>query len=568
MTITYGRCADMNLDSRGRSPDTTVDTDVDSRWGGQPTAIGPGNAIADLIRSRSAVYGHAPYLTEARGSRQFSFRDLEHQVSSRIARLEDRGVAGDATVGIAITDPLDFAVHFLAIMASGRWVAPLDPTTSADGMATAISRLEIALMVSDGGPLGPSELEWADAGGDRHRVPVSVDQALEEGTPSPAGMGGAILSSSGTTGAPKVIPVYQGRLLHTAHAAATHHRLSPGDRGFNPLPLFHINAEVVGLLATLVAGASLVLDDRFHRTGFWALMERHHVTWINAVPAIVSHLADPEPDEAVPARIRFIRSASAPLPAATLARFEANTGIPVLETYGMTEAASQITANPLVGTRKPGSVGLPVGVELRITADETGRVVHDAGSVANDSGPVVGGGVGASTGVSPGHVEIRGPSVITAYGGNGHRDRFTDDGWLRTGDLGALDADGYLYLVGRTDDVINRGGEKVYPRDIEESILVDPDVKAAVVVAEDDAVLGQVPVAFLVMQDGVDASDADTVEHVVRRVGKHLDATLVRSQRPAALHVVPQLPAGATGKVQRRVLRHQRPPTLFSLRCR
>jgi acyl-CoA synthetase (AMP-forming)/AMP-acid ligase II len=168
----------------------------------------------------------------------------------------------------------------------------------------------------------------------------------------------------------------------------------------------------------------------------------------------------------------------------------------------------------------------------------------------------------------PGHVEIRGPSVITAYGDNRHRDRFTADGWLRTGDLGTLDADGYLYLVGRTDDVINRGGEKVYPRDIEEAILVDPDITAAVVVAEHDAVLGHVPVAYVVLDDGVDASDAGTVEHVTKRVRKHLDATLVRSQRPVALHVVSQLPTGATGKVQRRALRHRRPPTLFSLSCR
>ncbi|HWF21598.1 MAG TPA: AMP-binding protein [Acidimicrobiales bacterium] len=546
------------------------DTPIDTQLHRQPIPTGPENAIAGLIRSRSAVSGHTAYLTEARGSRQISFCDLEHRVSSRMALLEDRGVAADATVGIAITDPLEFAVHFLAIMASGRWVAPLDPTSSPDGIAAAISRLEIALMVSDGGPQGTSELDWADADGDRRRAPLAIDHVLEEGTPSPAGMGGAVLSSSGTTGAPKVIPVYQGRLLHTARAVAAHHRLSPSDRGFNPLPLFHINAEVVGLLATLVAGASLVLDDRFHRTGFWSLMERHNVTWINAVPAIVSHLADPDPDEAVPARIRFIRSASAPLPTATLFRFEANTGIPVLETYGMTEAASQITANPLVGARKPGSVGLPIGVELRITAGETGPVAGETGSTAHESGTVVDDGVGGSLSkpASPGHVEIRGPSIITAYGDNGHRDRFTADGWLRTGDLGTLDADGYLFLVGRTDDVINRGGEKVYPRDIEEAILVDPDLMAAVVVAEDDAVLGQVPVAFLVLQDSVDPSNADTVEHVTRRVAKHLEATLVRSQRPVALHVVAQLPAGATGKVQRRALRHQRPPTLFSLSCR
>lgn len=568
MTIIHAGRTDASVDPRSPCTDLTVDTHMRL----QPTPTGRANAIAELIRSRSAARAHAPYLTEARGSRQISFRHLEHQVSSRMAQLEDRGVAADATVGIALSDPLEFAVHFLAIMASGRWVAPLDPMSTPDGIATAVARLEIAGLVSDGGAPGTSELDWTDAGGDRRPpAPTAIDQALEEGTPSPAGMGGAVLSSSGTTGTPKVIPVYQGRLLHTARAVAAHHRLSPDDRGFNPLPLFHINAEVVGLLATLVAGATLVLDDRFHRTEFWSLMERHQVTWINAVPAIVSHLADPDPDETVPARIRFIRSASAPLPAATLSRFEANTGIPVLETYGMTEAASQITANPLVGARKPGSVGLPVGVELRITADDPGPVQDGAGGpVAHERGSVMKGGVkGSSSGpTAPGHVEIRGPSVITAYGGNCHRDRFTDDGWLRTGDLGTLDADGYLTLVGRTDDVINRGGEKVYPRDIEEAILVDPDLMAAVVVAEDDAVLGQVPVAYLVLHDSVDASDAYTIEHVTRRVGKDLEATLVRSQRPVAIHVVSQLPAGNTGKVQRRALRHHRPPTLFSLTCR
>jgi acyl-CoA synthetase (AMP-forming)/AMP-acid ligase II len=544
----------------------------------QPTVTGPGSAIAELIQSRSAIYGDAPYLVEATGSRQVSFRDLCHRVWSRIEALEDRGVASDATVGIAVADPLEYAVLFLAIMASGRWVAPLDPNTSTEGIETAISRLEIALLVSDGDPQfasnlgGPPftpDLERTNPNGHTpRRPPIPVEWALEEGTPSPAGMGGAVLASSGTTGAPKVVPVYQGRLLHTARAVAGHHRLLPGDRGFNPLPLFHINAEVVGLLATLVAGASLVLDDRFHRTGFWALMEQHQVTWINAVPAIVSHLADPDPDEAVPARIRFVRSASAPLPAATLSRFEANTGIPVLETYGMTEAASQITANPLLGPRKPGSVGVPVGVELRITVDERVTAADDAGS-AHDAGSADDGFGGPTREVGrPGHVEIRGPSVITAYGGNRHRDRFTADGWLRTGDLGTLDDDGYLFLVGRTDDVINRGGEKVYPRDIEEAILVDPDVMAAAVVAEDDAVLGQVPVAFLVLQSGVDASDTVTVGYIVNRVRKCLDATLVRSQQPVAIHVIERLPAGATGKVQRRSLRHQRPTILFSLGCR
>ncbi|MGA8372938.1 MAG: AMP-binding protein, partial [Acidimicrobiales bacterium] len=227
-----------------------MSADTQLQW--RPTAVAPGNAIAELVRSRSLLYGDAVYLTEARGSRQVSFRDLEHGVASRIARLDDRAVAADATVGIAIADPLEFAVLFLAVLASGRWVAPLDPSSSPEAIATAVSRLEISLMVSDGGPRVPPDLDWTDAGGNpRPSSPVPIERALEEGALSPAGMGGAVLASSGTTGAPKVVPVYQGRLLHAARAVAAHHRLSPRDTGFNPLPLFHINAEVVGLLASL-----------------------------------------------------------------------------------------------------------------------------------------------------------------------------------------------------------------------------------------------------------------------------------------------------------------------------
>ena len=159
-----------------------------------------------------------------------------------------------------------------------------------------------------------------------------------------------------------------------ARGIADHHRLRPGEHGFSPLPLFHVNAEVVALLATLAGQASIVLDDRFHRTLFWENVARHGATWVNAVPAIITILATAAPLAAAPdevrqqvrGNVRFVRSASAPLPVATLKRFEAVTGLRVVESYGMTEAASMITANPVDGVRKPGSVGPPVGCQLQV----------------------------------------------------------------------------------------------------------------------------------------------------------------------------------------------------------
>ena len=518
-----------------------------------PTIGLVGGPVFDLVRARALSEGGRAYIEHARENRSLSFRDLDQAVCRWASRLHACGVDVGSTVGLVIKDPIDFAVAFLGTMASGRWAAPLDPSMPAHGtggLVAALARVGADVVFADDSV--PDGVDWVDIASATWRAHTGVNTAR-----APAGergdSGGAVLASSGTTGAPKVIPLHQEQLLHTARSVVGHHRLTPDDRGFNSLPLFHINAEVVGLLSTLVAGATLVLDDRFHRTRFWELMRERQITWINAVPAIISRLADPGVDEPIPPRIRFIRSASAPLPVATSARFEANTGIPVLETYGMTEAASQITANPLGGPRKPGSVGLPVGVDLRIVADDTAAADGCMRQVEGDK---------------VGHVEIRGPSVIVAYEGNHHADRVDADGWLRTGDLGHFDRDGYLYLDARIDDVINRGGEKVFPREIEEMVLVDPAVAAVAVVAAPDPELGQVPVAFVVLH-GVDGvTEKAVAEDALARIRDRLAAALVKSKRPTSFSVVHALPAGATGKVQRRTLRESDLAVIARLDCR
>jgi len=322
--------------------------------------------------------------------------------------------------------------------------------------------------------------------------------------------------TSGSTGTPKGVLLSEDQLCHVAASVAAHHRLTPADRGHCCLPLFHINAEVVGLLATLRAGACLVLERKFSRGGFWPLIDERRITWINAVPAIITLLALDPAEPGARRRVRFVRSASAPLPPATLERFEAAFGIPVIETYGMTEAASMITANPLDGPRKPGSVGQPVGVELRVVL---------------------------------GRVQIRGPGVITAYASGGAAGAIDGEGWLDTGDLGHLDADGYLFLAGRSDDVINRGGEKIYPRDIEDFLLAQHGVLSAAVVAAPDQVLGQRPVAYVVP---VSTRPARHLEQILSRA---CEAAFPRHKRPSEIRVVAQLPLGPTGKLARHRLR-------------
>ncbi|HEX4126364.1 MAG TPA: AMP-binding protein [Acidimicrobiales bacterium] len=529
----------------------------------EPPAVGvvappePDIALCDLIRARSVLLGDRPYVEHARAEEALTFRQLEASMERWRTLLGGARARGLTTIGLVISDPIAFADIFLGALGAGFWVAPLDPSMPAGGsggLAVTLARTGIDVVLADHpAPVG-IEGEWVEL--DR------LDQ-LEDGrvtrpgatTPQRAGAGGVVLSSSGTTGTPKVVRLDQVKLLHTARSVASHLQLNAEDRGFNPLPLFHINAEVVGLLSALVAGSSLVLDDRFHRTGFWDLMASRSITWINAVPAIVSRLGALRADETVPSTVRFIRSASAPLPVAAADRFEASTGIPVIETYGMTEAASQITAHPLSVPRRPGSVGLPVGLELRIV-----RQSEPLGSSLE------------APEFHIGHVEIRGVSVIGHYVGDTHQDRFHPDGWLRTGDLGHRDADGFVYLDARTDDIINRGGEKVLPREVEEVVGADPMIASVAVVGREHSELGQVPVAFVVLRapeaDGDDVGADVAARETAERIEKVLQRDLVRAKRPVALCVVEALPAGATGKVKRRMLDTPEVPVLYTFDLR
>jgi acyl-CoA synthetase (AMP-forming)/AMP-acid ligase II len=339
-----------------------------------------------------------------------------------------------------------------------------------------------------------------------------------------------LLLTSGSTGTPKAVELTEDRLLHVARAVARHHQLTPADRGFSPLPLFHINAQVVALLASLHAGAALLVDRRFRRHGFWENLAERGVTWINAVPAILTILAG-YPVPVRPPRLRFVRSASAPLPMAVRHRIESRTSVPVVESYGMTEAASQITATPLDGSAPPGSCGRPVGAEAE---------VRDSGGRPRPAG-------------TTGEIWIRGAGVIDGYADGRAAERFDAGGWLNTGDVGYVDGAGFLFLTGRSDDVINRGGELLYPREIEEVLIADSAVRDAVVVGRPDPILGQVPVAYVIPVQGPET--AAGLQHLLDVLAARCAAELSRFKRPEAIYVVDDLPRTATGKIQRFRLR-------------
>jgi acyl-CoA synthetase (AMP-forming)/AMP-acid ligase II len=470
----------------------------------------------------------AAFIIGADGAR-LSWRGLAEQADALTALSLTRRLPARARLGIAVADPLAFTASYLGALAAGLTAIPLDPRLTPAELAANVARLKVDVLLTDADPSLDIECWTVTPAGPKPATPGNGRRPSELAALRPA----VLLASSGTTGAPKGIPLSEWQLLAAARRVAGHHGFGPDERGYTPLPLFHVNAQVMGLLATVVSGSSLVLDRRFEPTEYWARVAEWQPTWLNAVPAILAALIE-QPAPADISGIRFARSASAPLPASVLSGFTAHTGVSVLETYGMTEAAGQITANPIdADARRAGSVGLPVGVGLTVL-DAQGRPV--------------------APGVE-GMVALRGRQIVHSYldlsadGPERIRPARDADGWLRTGDLGSRDAAGFVRLAGRSDDVINRGGEKIHPKEIEDVLLADPRVRSAAVVGAPHARLGQVAVAFITARDGSDTADLRKALNVL------CERRLTRYKRPTQIEITSDLPRGPTGKILRRALR-------------
>jgi oxalate---CoA ligase len=467
---------------------------------------------------------------EGRSGRSLTYRDLGRQVEEWREAFALGGVRPGHRVGLRIRDPLAFTVGYLSVIGAGLTAVPMPPEAPATEAARLALLLGIDLVVTDRPELADTTINWPlESTGGTWVVPAGRRPPPPRPRPGPDPA--LILLSSGSTGMAKAVPLSEAQLLRVGSIISHHQDLGPGEIGYSPLPLFHVNGQVVGVLSAIVSGSGLVLEDRFHASDFWAITASWHVTWLNLVPAMLAILgAAPAPG--APAGIRFARSASAPLARAVRARFEETSGVSVLETYGMTEAASQIAANPLAkAERRAGSVGQPLGVMVRVAA---------AGGGASLPGEV-------------GEVCIAGANVVSEYivpGAVEARRRATDaGGWLRTGDLGWVDADGFLYLTARTDDVINRGGEKIFPREIEEVLLSHPAVSEAVAIGVPNDVLGQTTVAYVTLRPG--AAPEGLTEHLADLCRRQLSPY----KRPDRIVVLEALPKGPTGKVRRLALK-------------
>src|SRR5207253_1889904 len=333
-----------------------------------------------------------------------------------------------------------------------------------------------------------------------------------------------ILHTSGTTSRPKRVPLSHANLMTSARNVSETYQLTSADVSLCVMPLFHVHGLVASTLATLLTGGTVVVPPKFNPLSFWPTVRDHRATWYSAVPTIhqvlLSRARGTRPSGAE--QLRFIRSCSAALAPQTMADIEERFGVPILEAYGMTEAAHQMASNPLPpGARKAGSVGRGTAVEIAIL-DRAGEVLPQG---------------------ETGEVSIKGANVFGGYEGNAEANAESfSNGWFRTGDQGYLDGEGYLTLVGRIKELINRGGEKISPREIDEALLTHPAVAEAVCFGIADRVYGE-EVAAAVVLNGA-ATESDLIAHC--------RSSLAEFKCPKTIYIVDAITRTATGKIQRR----------------
>ncbi|MBT8435993.1 MAG: AMP-binding protein, partial [Gammaproteobacteria bacterium] len=471
--------------------------------------------------------------------KSLSFAQLKTAVDDVSQQLDRLGLPQGAKVAFLLNNGYWTLRLFLGVMASNRVIVPLNAVAGTvqlvhvldhsdsevvfvapgyrDKLAEIMARIERPIRVIEiTDEAGPT---WPDS-----QSPIASP------TPPTADDIALLLYTSGSTGLPKGAMLSHGAVTSGGRNVVEGHQLRADDRALCVLPVYHINGAMVTVVAPLYSGGSVVMPMRFSATDYWRLVAENHCTWSSIVPTIIKYLLDrveQEPfdfgsDQRLTA-FRFARSASAPLAAVTLQQWEQVFKIPMIETLGLTETAGTVASNPLPpAPRKPGSVGIPYGNEI-IIVDDKGR----------ECAPQV-----------VGEIIIRGNNLLELYYKNPQATSDSiRDGWFYTGDLGRKDEDGYIFITGRSKELIIRGGENIAPREIDDVLYQHEAILEAAAVGVDDENYGQEVVACVVVRDGFQCSEDELKAFCEAGVGKY--------KAPKIIYFFDDLPKGPSGKILR-----------------
>ena len=461
-----------------------------------------------------------------------SYQSLLNQVNEMADALASLGIDRGDRVATSLPNGLPGIVSFIAASVAGT-AAPLNPGYREDEVSFYLEDTNAKLLLVPAG--GAPEARKAAEGRGVPVYELAMDDSgyvriagaptgKKAARPSPDDVA-LVLHTSGSTGRPKRVPILHRNITASTENIVAHYALTPQDVSMCVMPLFHVHGLVASTLSTLRSGGTVVVPNKFNPLSFWRTVRDTHATWYSAVPTIHNLLLSRAGDERPQGSegLRFIRSCSASLPPEMMEKMEKVFGVPVLEAYGMTEASHQMASNPTPPhSRKPGSVGPGTGVQIGIM-DDAGKLLPTG---------------------TRGEVVIQGPNVVSGYENNPEANtKSYTSGWFRTGDQGFLDAEGYLTLTGRIKELINRGGEKIGPREIDEVLLSHPAIAEAVAFGVPHPMWGEEVEAAVVLKEGQTANQAEILAFCKER--------LADFKRPKKLYITETIPRTATGKIQR-----------------
>src|SRR5918993_1609927 len=495
--------------------------------------------LRELLEARAAAAPAKTFLFSEQDGRRFTYDEFDAAVDATTRMLAARGVSKGDVVSLLLPNGAEYVVAYFACFKLGALAGPVNSLLKTEEMAYVVSNSEAKVMLR-GAEFEAQAAECAKTVGTLREVVPFDDVAAA--TADFANVGerpsdvrsdrddeAIIIYTSGTTGKPKGCLLTHGNLLANARQIVEWLGFDENDRLLTVMPLFHMNAVSVTTVSALYAGGSTVTSTRFSASRHWQVVSDYGVTSFGSVATMLSMLLATYPD-GVPegldiGRLRFAMCGSAPVPAEVLRRFEETFNCLVVEGYGLSESTCRSTFNPPDKRRRPGSCGLPIGNEMKVVDDED-RDVPDG---------------------ELGEIVLRGENILRGYYKNDQANETAfRNGWFHTGDIGYRDSDGFYYIVDRKSDMIIRGGENIYPREIDEVLYQHPDIAAAATIGVPDSLYGEEVAAFVVLKEGLDC----TADELISFCREHL----ADFKCPKSVRFVDDIPKGPTGKLLKREL--------------
>jgi len=490
--------------------------------------------IPELLKQRVRAAPDKPFLFSEADGREFTYAEFEAAVNRTARLLASKGIGKGDVVSLLLPNSVEYVIAYFACWQIGALAGPINSLLKAQEIEYVISNSEAkALLVNSEFLPIINQLQHTPEAvitfDEEAAATSSVSETVTPGAEISSEDEAIIIYTSGTTGKPKGCLLTHGNVIANARQISSWLGFTEADRLLTMMPLFHMNAVSVTTMSALYAGGSTVVSQKFSASRFWQIISDYQITSFGSVATMLSMLLTTYP-EGVPVglntrQLRFAMCGSAPVPAEVLRRFEETFNCLVVEGYGLSESTCRSTFNPPDKRRRPGSCGVPIGNEMRVV-DEEDREVPDG---------------------ELGEIVLRGENILKGYYKNDLANATAfRNGWFHTGDIGYRDADGFYYIVDRKSDMIIRGGENIYPREIDEVLYQHPDIAAAAVVGVPDELYGEEVAAVVVLKDGAKTSEQEVIDYCKAR--------LADFKCPKTVRFLDDIPKGPTGKLLKREL--------------